>query len=729
MDQQSEKIRVSDPQTDRLLINLECPLCNNTLNHPKLCNCGHAFCLDCLQDYVKECETPPHCPKCGKVLKIPSGGVEYLPSHHFYEDLAKEVHALQNDNKLSRYSCKFCTSEEKLPASVKCIACQVPMCERCATNHVHNGVTNVVPIHRKQDSLLCDILPKRDTVCEKHPTESILLYCVQCKECICFKCKEISHSDHDVIDIIDAANESRESIGEINIRLKEYLNETKDAQQDIERISKEYKDNVMKTRTQIENQFQKLINHIVREKGKIIAELDEEADDVESRLIKCRVDVTGKQERAFAVADLATNLVRYGNNSETILYKETLNNSWREIKEDKLSRFGQGYKLGVQFFMNGGILGILSKDLASLRVTQNLSPWTSRKSGPMDIPYVGNGTVDASVLHRQVKQAISNDFSLKRSPIFARFVDPKWTLETYETCASTGQTVTVWMRSDEEQEQSHRASKRLSMRSFSNPSLIADIESFDEKGNHQYRNTFEKLPDGTTMRLSIAANGMVLLAVYPGLYASAIIGQAKLKSLSKKDVDGIYVAVLEQGKFICGELRKIPIPEGPGFDFKITSRGMIVVKPLLSQDIRIYSSDCKEVVTDHGQSGVTVKKLLESPDGHILAVCVGKEGNIFCERIFENGDRVEKFSFPFNLIPNVSFDFKDACVDRSGNFLFNLKAASQDFLYKVTHHDYRKEYLAKPDMIQKVDKLAVLPDGRICVFDKAECILMTLKYL
>lgn len=330
----------------------------------------------------------------------------------------------------------------------------------------------------------------------------------------------------------------------------------------------------------------------------------------------------------------------------------------------------------------------------------------------------------------KVRATVSNDFSLKRSPIFAKFVDPKWTLEAYKTSKETGQTVTVWMKTDEEQEQMSRASKRISMRSYSSPSICAEIESFNEKGEPEYNKRFDKLPDGTIVRLAIGRKDTVMLAVYPGMYASSIIGQAKLKSLSKKDVDGIYVAVLEKGNFVCGELRKIPIPEGPGFDFEINCKGLIVVKPVLQEKLKIYSSTCAEVVTDHDEYGLSVKKILESPNGEIVAICRDSDGNTICEDVRENGKRETRFSFPSNCLSPLTCEFKEARFDRNGNMLIHFQTSSfQDALYHVSVKSYRKEYLTKPEMLHKVDKLAVLPDGRLCVFDKAECVLMTLKYI
>lgn len=721
-----------ETQTDGLLRSLQCFLCNNRFTEPKECDCGHVFCADCLRSYVDEFghkSSNIACPVCASSITLPKGGVEHLPTHELYKYLSAEVSALDNSHKLSRGSCKFCSDDDKHVATVTCETCKVPMCENCSANHVHNGVTKLLPIHRNQDSILCDKLPKRDTACDIHSDESLLLYCSQCNRCVCCKCKEDGHVNHPVKDLSDTAQLAKTTITDVHNKLNDYLNETKDALNDMERISKEFQEKVSDTKSHVESQVELLITHILSEKDQILHDLSAHARDIQNRLKTCRAEIQNKDSRARAIVDLADNLLHFGNDAENSSYKNTINNRWNKMQEEKLNRFGQGYNLNLNLDTTKGLEAMMSMKLGSFSITQKLSPWTSRRSKPFDIAPFGQGPIDESTLRMRVKSA-SNDYSMKRSQIFAKFVDPKWNLETYKVNKSTGQTVTVWLKADDEQEQQTRASKRLSVRTVSSPCIAAEVESFNDKGELEYRQPFEKLPDGTIIRLAIGGKNTIMLAVYPGLYASSVIGQAKLKTLSKKETDGIYVAVLEKGQFICGELRKIPIPDGPGFDFDITGRGIIVVKPFLQQNLRLYTTKCSEQVTDHEQSGVTVLKITESPDSDIVAVCKDKEGNIVCETVRDDGSRVTRFTFPADLLAPTHCEFREARFDRHGNvFVHFQENNSDDQLYQVTRTFHRKEQLRKPEMLHKVDKLAVLSDGRLCAFDKAECVLMTLRYL
>lgn len=718
--------------TNGLLRSLQCFLCSNRFTEPKECDCGHVFCAECLKDYVDNFGNRNHmltCPVCGVGITVPESGIDALPTHGFYRDLAIEVGQLDNGHTLSRGSCKFCSDVDKHIATVKCETCNVPMCDDCSANHVHNGVNKVVPIHRNQDSILCDTLPKRDTVCDLHNSEPLLYFCIQCNRCLCVKCKDDKHSDHLVKDLSDNAIHAQTAITDIQNKLNDYLCETKDALGDIERISKEFLDKVSETEAHVESQVDLLIAHILKEKEQMLDNLAAHAKDIQNRLNNCRAEMQSKDSRAKTIMDLAENLMYFGNESEKCFYKNTLNHRWERMQEEKLNRFGQGYNLSLNLDTSAGLETMMTMKLGSFDIGQKLSPWTSRRSKPFDIPPLGQGPFDESTLRMKVKSA-ANDYSMKRSQIFAKFVDPKWNLETYKISRQTGQTVAVWLKVEDDQEQMSRASKRLSVRTISTPSLSAEVESYNDKGELEYKKTFDKLPDGTIVRLAIGGKNTVMLAVYPGIYASAVIGQAKLKSLSKKDTDGVYVAILEKGMFVCGELRKIPIPEGPGFDFDITGRGVIVVKPLLQQNLKLYSTKCLEQTTDHDEQEVSVLKFMESPDSDIIAVCKDGDGNVTFETIMDDGTRHTKFSFSRELLEPNNCAFREARFDRFGNvFVHFQENNSVDKLYQVTRKFFRKEQVKKPEMLHKIDKIAVLADGRLCVFDKAECVLMTLRYL
>ena len=48
-----------------------CDICYETLREPRVLDCSHVFCLDCLEKL--ECKKMIMCPQCRDVTEIPSG--------------------------------------------------------------------------------------------------------------------------------------------------------------------------------------------------------------------------------------------------------------------------------------------------------------------------------------------------------------------------------------------------------------------------------------------------------------------------------------------------------------------------------------------------------------------------------------------------------------------------------------------------------------------------------
>jgi hypothetical protein len=62
---------------------LECPICRDLLNDPRLVSCLHTFCAGCLKSYVStfaDRRTIP-CPVCRTTIELPASGVDDLPKN------------------------------------------------------------------------------------------------------------------------------------------------------------------------------------------------------------------------------------------------------------------------------------------------------------------------------------------------------------------------------------------------------------------------------------------------------------------------------------------------------------------------------------------------------------------------------------------------------------------------------------------------------------------------
>ncbi|KAH7721497.1 leucine Rich Repeat family protein [Aphelenchoides avenae] len=112
-----------------LIKSLECPVCLDFFDEPKLLTCGHTVCQKCVNKVAKTRRTPPNawsagveqkylkCPECGKETKIPLGG---LTTNYRLVDLVCRAKTPPVDV----YACNGCGKQAPVADMFTCETCQ-----------------------------------------------------------------------------------------------------------------------------------------------------------------------------------------------------------------------------------------------------------------------------------------------------------------------------------------------------------------------------------------------------------------------------------------------------------------------------------------------------------------------------------------------------------------------------------------------------------------------------
>ena len=87
----AEPVSVADQALKKLADQLECSICLDPFTNPKLLQCFHVFCKDCLEPLV--CQNQHglslRCPNCRRSTLLPANGVSGLQPafhiHHLFE--------------------------------------------------------------------------------------------------------------------------------------------------------------------------------------------------------------------------------------------------------------------------------------------------------------------------------------------------------------------------------------------------------------------------------------------------------------------------------------------------------------------------------------------------------------------------------------------------------------------------------------------------------------------
>ncbi|KAK6172502.1 hypothetical protein SNE40_016138 [Patella caerulea] len=189
-----------------------CSICLNILTEPKIIDCGHLFCGDCLEDYyTKKCSKSKNfpCPLCRHNVDVPEGGIKMFPSTYSKkrkidrESAAGPSTSRSTEGEImdvvtgvfSCDACKSCDSE-----IYKCIECNKYMCCSCKnTRHDAFFTDHHVFIVQHQDKQTRG--SRRH--CTQHTSNKLEFYCKDCNLAVCKTCLTPAHRDHDTLEIYD----------------------------------------------------------------------------------------------------------------------------------------------------------------------------------------------------------------------------------------------------------------------------------------------------------------------------------------------------------------------------------------------------------------------------------------------------------------------------------------------------------------------------------------------
>ena len=195
---------------------LECSVCLQVFQDPRILPCGHTFCLQCIQKTNNRL-----CALCKREWSFPANGFQGLPKNFSLESFIISLPSIS--------LCAKAGDSIHGPVELFCIGCWEPLCTKCGqehaqfntmtSNHVVKKITEIdqsdIEIHNR----------KRTLFCNQHKDKPIEFHCTNCDKFVCCSCYILFHNKHDCVSVEDAdtnlcvqINDSKEKIQkQINI--------------------------------------------------------------------------------------------------------------------------------------------------------------------------------------------------------------------------------------------------------------------------------------------------------------------------------------------------------------------------------------------------------------------------------------------------------------------------------------------------------------------------------
>ena len=300
----------------RLLQLIECPICLNELQDPRLLSCRHIYCYMCLKDYLKKGnhENALPCPQCREVTTLYQGGVDNLPKFFFMNELKEVVMAEDGirEDTTQKHRGVVCSTEDCGQPGLKyCEQCEF-LCQQCYDDHSKARVTKahqVIPASEGEAFTKSKVPPYPP--CHRHKHYVVDLYCRTCNMPVCVTCSQGDHRGHDCCDldkqaevcktILEQICEDTEGlIGVVKKAIDKTKCQEKQAEADIDDISDNVKSTFKIMHEKLNKEENKMLSHlqnIRRRVKKIInATLDSQMLSLASMesLKSCQGKLTGK---------------------------------------------------------------------------------------------------------------------------------------------------------------------------------------------------------------------------------------------------------------------------------------------------------------------------------------------------------------------------------------------------------------------------------------------------
>ncbi|XP_038066475.1 E3 ubiquitin-protein ligase TRIM56-like [Patiria miniata] len=261
---------------------LECSICQDRFDKPKILACLHSFCEKCLVDYHSgRHHTSPKipCPLCRQETVLPQTGVSALKTNFFITSLMEDVTLQDQVGDVSHAPlCDICSTND---AMHRCLDCSKNICKGCLGYHKQFPDLLDHTVATLEDIRQGKVVAKKTkrgghSECGKHPGEVRRFYCQSCDELICRDCTVIDHPNnkgHDFVDLKTASTKLRKLLSDKLPELVQKKMGLQGALEAVQETKEELKNNAEKASLEVQKGAAKMVENIEKERDQILKEV------------------------------------------------------------------------------------------------------------------------------------------------------------------------------------------------------------------------------------------------------------------------------------------------------------------------------------------------------------------------------------------------------------------------------------------------------------------------
>ena len=336
----TESQAVAKQALKKLEDQLTCAICLDSFKDPKLLQCFHVYCKNCLQRLVVtdgQGQLSLRCPTCRQsTLLPPASGVSSLqPAFHIHH-LFEIQDALEKVKEPQKVQCDKCKTPR--PAISYCRDCGEFICAMCTTIHSEWDVFTeheVVALeHLESKMKQVDTLKKVTLYCSLHEGKELELYCETCEELICHNCTVKKHKDHQYDLVGDTFDAHKTEIMESVKPIESQLGIVSKSLEKINLQSKELNDHQEVNKASVQKQAQQLHDLIEKRKIELFSQIDQQTEVKLKNLAAQKDELETVQIQLVSCLSFVKESLRTGSKGEVMKVKKTMMKQVREMTDN-----------------------------------------------------------------------------------------------------------------------------------------------------------------------------------------------------------------------------------------------------------------------------------------------------------------------------------------------------------------------------------------------------------
>ena len=367
---------------------LTCAICLEVFKDPKLLQCFHVYCKECLDRLVvtdQQGQVSVRCPTCRRATLLPPATtVADLQSAFHIHHLFEIQDAFEKVKEPQKVQCGLCLKDVRTATSY-CRDCGEFICATCVDTHTQWGTLakhEVIGLDQfKVKVKQLDALKKVTLYCSLHQGKELELYCESCEELICHNCTVKKHKNHQYDMVSDIFEEQTAKITASLEPVEMQLETLKRAVREIIAKSKAVNGNREEVEAEINKKTQQLHDAIELGKAELLRELNEETQKMLKELSTQKDELETIETQLTSCVAFVKESMRRGSEGEIMKMKKGVMRQIKEITESIKPEQLSPHEIPKVKFSPSPELEQKCKQFGKIHTTQNASPEKSYATG------------------------------------------------------------------------------------------------------------------------------------------------------------------------------------------------------------------------------------------------------------------------------------------------------------------------------------------------------------